>query len=89
MAANTLWVAVGSGGGNTIATSTDGITWAGRGATVFNAVGRGVAYGNNLWVAVGYGEGNTIATSTDPPSCSERSENQTSKWVPKLSRTRF
>jgi len=64
-----LYVAVG--GGNSIATSTDGITWTGRGVVFFN-YGRGVAYGQNgsgagLWVAVGYsgGAGNTIATSTD------------------------
>ena len=60
-----LYVAVGIG--NTIATSTDGITWTGRGATVLN-YGYGVAYGNGLWVAVGgiySGTGNLIATSTD------------------------
>jgi hypothetical protein len=65
---NILWVAAGYGG-NTIATSTDGITWTGRGRTVFSLYGYGVALGkdgsnNNLWVAVGDG-GNTIATSYD------------------------
>ena len=63
-----FYVAVGSGG-NTIATSTNGINWTGRGSTVFTTGGFGVAYGkdnlgNDLWVAVGSG-GNTIASSTD------------------------
>jgi len=59
-----LYVAVG-GLGNSIATSTDGITWTGRDPrTVFTSIGRGVAYGNGLWVATGEG-GNSIATSTD------------------------
>ena len=60
---NNLLVAVGSGG-NGIATSTDGITWTGRGSNVFASSGRGVAYANGLWVAVG-NYGNTIATSTN------------------------
>jgi len=60
---NNLLVAVGSGG-NGIATSTDGITWTGRGSNVFTSSGRGVAYANGLWVAVG-NYGNTIATSTN------------------------
>ena len=62
---NNLWVAVGSGN-NTIATSTNGFVWSGRGKTIFTAQGRAVAYdsGAGLWVAVGEG-GNTIATSTD------------------------
>jgi hypothetical protein len=71
---NGLWVAVGqpyseNAGNNAIATSTDGITWTGRGQTVFpyspNSIygGTSVAYGNGLWVATGYG--NSIATSTD------------------------
>ena len=61
-----LFVAVGDGT-NTIATSTDGNTWTGRGNTVFTIAGDKVAYGNNLWVAVAYsgGPGNSIATSTD------------------------
>ena len=70
------WVAVGhaGGGGNTIATSVDGNTWAGLGQTIFTSYGLGVAYGkdvlnNNLWVAVGSGGGvNTIATSTNGTS---------------------
>jgi len=60
---NNLLVAVGAGVA-TISTSTDGITWTGRGRTVITSQAYGVAYANNLWVAVGLG-GNTIATSTD------------------------
>jgi uncharacterized protein YjdB len=56
-------VAVGQGG-NTIATSTNGTTWTGRGATVFTTQGLGVTYANNRWIAVGSG-GNSIATSTN------------------------
>jgi hypothetical protein len=63
-----LYVAMGSGG-NTISTSIDGISWIGRGKTVFTTAGISVAFGQDssgaaLWVAVGIG-GNTIATSTD------------------------
>jgi hypothetical protein len=64
-----LSIAVGSGG-NSIATSIDrGLTWTGRGTTVFTNSGSCVAFGkdgsgNNLLVAVGSG-GNTIATSTN------------------------
>ena len=65
---NNLWVAVGTGN-NTIATSTNGTVWTGRGKTIFTTQGCAVAYGQNgsgagLWVAVGEG-GNSIATSTD------------------------
>jgi hypothetical protein len=35
-----MWVAVGNG--NTIATSTDGINWAGRGTTIFTSQGRAI-----------------------------------------------
>ena len=51
-------------GTNTIATSTDGITWTGRGTSTFSTVGNAVAWNGSLWVAVGSGT-NTIATSTD------------------------
>ena len=65
---NKLWVAVGRGA-NTIATSTNGTNWTGRGNTVFSIKGRSVTYANGLWVAtgeVGTGDsGNTIATSTN------------------------
>lgn len=58
-----LIVAVGSAGHNTIATSQDGITWSGLGATIFTENGYDVAWnGSNMWVAVGNGT-NTIATS--------------------------
>ncbi len=66
-----LLVAVGVGT-NKIATSSDGITWAGKNANAFlisgeNSGGRGVAYGNGVWIAVGNGDsnGNTVSISTD------------------------
>jgi hypothetical protein len=59
---NGLWVAGASGGSNSLATSTDGITWTGLGTTVFQTRAYGVSYGNGLWVAVG---DNNIATSPD------------------------
>ena len=72
---NDLWIAGGgrTNGtvliGNTLATSPDGITWTGRGISIFSTAVNGVAYGKdssggNLWVAVGSGT-NTIATSTN------------------------
>jgi hypothetical protein len=61
---NSLWVAVGAGDVNTIATSSNGISWTGRGKTIFANQGNGIRYSNGLWVAVGSGT-NTIATSTD------------------------
>ena len=66
-----MWVAVGEGGGNTIAYSTDGYSWTGLGATIFTTRGRAVDYdpSNNKWVAVGEG-GNSIATSTNGMSWS-------------------
>jgi len=60
---NNLWVAAGQGG-NSIATSEDGITWTGSGTTVFNTYAMSIGYGNGLWVAGGRG-GNSIATSID------------------------
>jgi hypothetical protein len=59
-----VWVAVGSGTVNSIAISTDGITWTGLGKTIFSSSASKVAYANGLWVAVGTGT-NNIATSTD------------------------
>jgi hypothetical protein len=58
--ANNLWVAVGQSSGNSIVTSTDGLSWTGR-------VNRDypyycLAYANSLWVAGGQ---NSIATSVD------------------------
>jgi hypothetical protein len=61
--ANGLWVA-GGAGGNSLASSTDGISWTGRGSSVMTSVTRAVAYANNLWIAVGEGSNHT-ATSTD------------------------
>ena len=58
-----LWVAVGEGT-NTIATSTNGSAWTGRGTSIFSTAGRGIAWNGTLWVAVGEGT-NTIATSPD------------------------
>jgi hypothetical protein len=60
-----LWVAVGSGG-NTIATSTDGTNWIGRGSYIFNTAGYGIAWSNEqtMWVAGGEGT-NSLAYSYD------------------------
>jgi hypothetical protein len=60
-----LWVAVGSGG-NTIATSTDGSNWIGRGSYIFNTAGYGIAWSNEqtMWVAGGEGT-NSLAYSYD------------------------
>jgi hypothetical protein len=59
-----LWVAVGAGTVNTIATSTNGTAWTGRGATVFATAGWDVTYTGSLWIAVGEG-GNSFASSVD------------------------
>ena len=56
-----LWVAVGQGT-NTIATSPDGITWTGRGSSVFSTSGNCVAFNPTKALAMGAG-GNTIAYS--------------------------
>ena len=58
-----MWVAVGSGT-NTIAHSTDGISWTGLGTSIFSTSGNSVEWNGELWVAVGEGT-NTIAYSTD------------------------
>jgi len=60
---NNVAVALGFGT-NTIATSSDGITWTARGTSVITSVGRGAAWNGSLWVAVGQGT-NSIATSLD------------------------
>lgn len=49
---NTAWVAVGDGSMNTVAVSTDGIHWTGKGL-IFNIRGNSVFYNNGVWVAVG------------------------------------
>jgi alpha-tubulin suppressor-like RCC1 family protein len=61
----TQYVSVGSGA-NTIAYSYDGITWIGKGTSIFSIDAWGVAYSANLsrWVAVGRGT-NTLAYSFD------------------------
>ena len=50
-----IWVSVGSGNTNTIATSVDGISWTGRGMTVFSEEATGVDWAKetNVWVATG------------------------------------
>ena len=79
---NVIFIATGqnnNGLGNTIATTTDGVTWTGRGMAGFNGAygfASGIAFGkdgsgNNLWVVTGrvtdytMGEGNCIASSSD------------------------
>jgi len=79
---NVIFIATGqnnNGLGNTIATTTDGVTWTGRGLAGFNGqsgFASGIAFGkdgagNNLWVVTGrvttntMGEGNCIASSSD------------------------
>ena len=52
-ASDTFMVAVGQGDTDTIATSTDGITWTGRGQPVWTTTAYGVAWNGSLWVAVG------------------------------------
>jgi hypothetical protein len=60
-----LWVAVGTGSTNTIATSSDnGITWIGRGKYLFSTSAASVATNNRLTVAVGQGA-NSLAYSPD------------------------
>jgi hypothetical protein len=60
-----IWVAVGSGG-NTIATSTDGNTWIGRGSYIFTTTGYSVYWSseNAMWIASGEGT-NSLAYSYD------------------------
>jgi hypothetical protein len=57
------WIALGQGT-NTIATSPDGITWTGRGTSVFSTAGYGLAFNPSKAVAVGQGT-NTLAYSFD------------------------
>lgn len=61
-----LWIAVGSGSENTIATSLDGINWIGRGNYIFSSSGNGVDWSpsQKKYVAIGSGI-NQIATSMD------------------------
>ena len=57
------WVAVGKGK-NTIATSSDGIQWVGRGSYIFSSEGNCIHWNTNQWIAGGTGT-NTLATSYD------------------------
>ncbi len=63
-----LWVAVGEGT-NTVAYSSNGITWTGLGTTVFGLYGKNISYSasENKWYATGYSliGGLATATSTD------------------------
>ena len=47
-----MWVAVGEGSVNTLAISSDGINWTGKGK-VFDVRGKSVTYDNGMWIAVG------------------------------------
>jgi hypothetical protein len=49
---------------NTLAYSTDAITWTGLGSTIFNTTVNKVIYANNYYLAVGFSS-NTIASSSD------------------------
>ena len=57
-----MTVATGSGT-NTLAYSTNGITWTGNGLGIFSTQGNGVATNGSMWVATGSGT-NTLAYST-------------------------
>ena len=61
-----IWVAVGTGNANTIATSLDGITWTGRGNYIFSTSCNGIDWSSTQrkYVAVGNGT-NIVATSMD------------------------
>jgi hypothetical protein len=59
-----LYVAVGQGDVNNVATSTDGITWIGRGMTPLNEFIFGVAWKENIFVAVGRGSGGQMIISS-------------------------
>lgn len=62
-----IWVAVGSGSTNTIATSLDGNNWVGRGNYIFTNAGLVVEWAKEikLWVAGGSGTTNSLAYSVD------------------------
>ena len=62
-----MWVAVGTGSGNTLATSYDGNTWTPRGKTTFTTAGYGISLSGanpSQYIAVGEG-GNNIVRSTN------------------------
>ena len=60
------WVAGGTGTGNTIATSLDGIVWIGRGNYIFSTGCNGIDWSQtqNKYIAIGSGT-NILATSRD------------------------
>lgn len=60
---NGLWVAVGTGTSNTIASSVDAKTWAGQGTSVFSTGGYGVVWSGSVWVAVGQGTNTMVYSS--------------------------
>lgn len=78
---NGLYVAVaGSGVGNRVMTSPDGITWTSRTSAADN-VWTGVAYGAGLYVAVSSdGTGNQVMTSPDGITWTSRVESGTAAW---------
>jgi hypothetical protein len=65
------WVAVGGPLINSIATSTDGISWTSSGRGGLSTGGNGVAWNGSIWVAVGSAT-NTITTSPDGISWTPR-----------------
>ena len=60
-----LWVGTGKGTTNTLATSTDGITWTGRGKSIFSTSANKAAWNGNIWVATGEGTSHTLAKSSN------------------------
>ena len=81
---NGLWVAVaafGSGTGNRVMTSPDGINWTLRTSAADNAW-RSVAYGNGLWVAVSNsGKENRVMTSPDGITWTSRTGAADNNWT--------
>jgi len=78
---NGLFVAVaGSGTGNRVMTSPDGITWTSRTSAADNAW-YSVTYGNGLFVAVaGSGTGNRVMTSPDGSTWTIRTSAANNTW---------
>ena len=64
-----IWVAVGDGSNNTIATSEDGEEWVGRGKFIFSEEATGIEWSKdaNMWVATGHDvtHGYSVAYSVD------------------------
>jgi len=60
-----IWVGTGKGTTNTLATSTNGITWTGRGKSIFSTSANKAAWNGNIWVAAGEGTSHTLAKSSD------------------------